>query len=374
MPLLLSAMVLLYLLCFPALARWLAQHVGFARMLGPVVLCYAGGILLSFSGWLQPQQIAVSLSEVVVPIAIPLLLMGRNLWFEIRQTGKSLLSFGFACFSVCFVATLTGWLFQNALPESWKLAGMAAGVYSGGTPNLVSVGQSLAVSKDSFLLMQGADVVTGGLFLLLLFSVLKPLASRFLKPFATDPEAEMEESKRSWRLKDIGLGLLASVLIAATSLGASWLVFGGISVPLVMCLLTLGGLLASGWAPLNRLQGTDQAGDYLIQIFCVAIGAQIQLSSLLASSGSILLFVACTLFGAVCLQLLLAWCFRLDVDSTLIAMAAAIYGPPFIAPVAEAIQNRSLIGPGLTLGVLGYALGTWLGLGVAYSLKWLLGV
>jgi uncharacterized membrane protein len=45
-----------------------------------------------------------------------------------------------------------------------------------------------------------------------------------------------------------------------------------------------------------------------------------------------------------------------------------------VAPVAEAIGNRALIGPGLTLGVLGYAIGTWLGLAVAYALKAVTGV
>lgn len=361
---------IVYFLLFPALARWGAQRSRLLNLLGPVVLCYAGGILLSLSGLFSPQKMAQSVSEVAVPLAIPLLLMGRNLWQEIRQTGQSLKSFAVACFSVCLMASISGLLFQASLPESWKLAGMVAGVYTGSTPNLVSVGQSLAVSKDSFLLVQGADVVTGGLFLMVLFSLLKPFASRFLPPFAGDAETAAESGEStgfSW--PQIGLGVMASVVIAAVSLGTSMLVFQAISVPLVMCLLTLGGMLASAWPKLNRLQGTDLAGDYLIQVFCVAIGAQIQLSGLLGSSGAILLFVAISLTGAVALQLLLARLLRLDVDSTLIAMTAAIYGPPFIAPVAEAIRNRALIGPGLTLGVLGYAVGTWLGLAVAYGLK-----
>ncbi|MBF2052611.1 MAG: DUF819 family protein [Candidatus Sericytochromatia bacterium] len=369
-----NATVLIYLLCFPALARWLARHQRWASVLGPVVLCYAGGMLLSFSGLLQPHKVALSLSEVVVPLAIPLLLMGRNLWVEIRQTGKSLLSFGLACFSVCLVSTVCGVLFAPQLPQSWQMAGMVAGTYSGGTPNMASIGQALAVQQELFLWVQAADVVTGGLFLMLLFSVMKPLASRFLRPFDGDTEMHMDETAADWRIKEMGLGLLASVVIAASSLGASVGLTGGISVPLVMCLLTFGGLLASAWPRLNRLRGTDLTGDYLIQVFCVAIGAQLQLSTLLSGSFSILLFVAVILAGAVLLQLLLAWLLKLDVDSSLIAMSAAIYGPPFIAPVAEAIRNRSLIGPGLTLGVLGYALGTWLGLAVAYGVKSLLGV
>lgn len=373
MPMLHNATVLIYLLCFPALAGWLARHQGWARALGPVVVCYAGGMLLSFSGLLQPHKVALSLSEIVVPLAIPLLLMGRNLWVEIRQTGKSLLSFGLACFSVCVASAVCGVLFASRLPDSWQMAGMIAGTYSGGTPNMASIGQSLAVKQELFLWVQAADVVSGGVFLMLMLSLMKPLAGRFLKAFAGDTDMPADELKPAWRLKDMGLGLLASVAIATTSLGASVGLMGGISVPLVMCLLTFGGLLASAWPRLNRLQGTDLTGDYLIQVFCVAIGAQLQISTLLSGSLHILLFVALILVSSVCLQLLLSWLLKLDVDSTLIAMTAAIYGPPFIGPVAEAIRNRSLIGPGLTLGVLGYALGTWLGLAVAYGVKSLLG-
>lgn len=365
----LSVFYLVFILGLPALANWSCERNKALGFLGPVVLCYAGGILLSLTGALGLKNIAEPVSQAMIPLAIPLLLMGRNLWVEIRQTGRGLQSFGLACLSVCIVAFSMGWLFKGVLPESWKLAGMLTGVYTGSTPNLISVGQSLQVEKNSFLLVQASDVITGGVFLLFLLSLMKPLVSKFLKPYEGEKESEAELSlHHTFRWRDVGLGTLAAVLVAGISIGASLLIFGTLVIPLLMCLLTVGGLLCSA-TPLNRLQGTDTAGEYLIQVFCTAVGCQVMVGQLLGASGPILLFTTCIMLGSISLHLLLAKLLGHDVDTTLMTSTATIYGPPFIAPFAESIKNRALIGPGLTLAVLGYAVGTWLGLGVAYALK-----
>jgi hypothetical protein len=61
------------------------------------------------------------------------------------------------------------------------------------------------------------------------------------------------------------------------------------------------------------------------------------------------------------------------VDTAIISSTATIFGPPFIGPVAAALKNRALVGPGLTLGLAGIALGTYLGLATAYALRSLAG-
>ena len=48
---------------------------------------------------------------------------------------------------------------------------------------------------------------------------------------------------------------------------------------------------------------------------------------------------------------------------------ATIFGPPFIGPVARALRNRELMVSGLTTGIMGYAVGTYLGLAVAWLLR-----
>jgi uncharacterized membrane protein len=58
-----------------------------------------------------------------------------------------------------------------------------------------------------------------------------------------------------------------------------------------------------------------------------------------------------------------------DRDTLIITSTAAIFGPAFIAPVAQAIGNREIIPIGIALGLIGFAIGNYLGMGLAFILK-----
>jgi uncharacterized membrane protein len=75
-------------------------------------------------------------------------------------------------------------------------------------------------------------------------------------------------------------------------------------------------------------------------------------------------------FGSVTLHLLASFFFGLDDDTVIITSAAVMYGPAFILPIAGAIRNREIVVAGLSLALLGNAFGTYLGIGLAYLLKY----
>ena len=60
-----------------------------------------------------------------------------------------------------------------------------------------------------------------------------------------------------------------------------------------------------------------------------------------------LAFFACIQIGSILLHLLLCKIFKIDGGTALITSTAGIYGPPFIAPVANAYGERELIAPAL---------------------------
>ena len=62
----------------------------------------------------------------------------------------------------------------------------------------------------------------------------------------------------------------------------------------------------------------------------------------------------------------------IDRDTLMVASTAAFFGPVFVAQVAAAIRNPSLLAPGIAVGLLGFAIGNYLGLGVAYLMQWAL--
>ena len=71
------------------------------------------------------------------------------------------------------------------------------------------------------------------------------------------------------------------------------------------------------------------------------------------------------------------WCewahvnFRVDVDTAIITSTAAVFGPPFVPPIADALDNKGVLLSGLTTGLVGYAVANYLGLGLAWLGNWL---
>lgn len=107
----------------------------------------------------------------------------------------------------------------------------------------------------------------------------------------------------------------------------------------------------------------------MILMFSFAIGLSFNFSQLDQKALLFLLMFAMAQFGSVILHMLLAKVFGIDSDTAVITSTAGIYGPPFIVPTANAMQNKEVILPGLICGILGYVVGNYLGIGTAYLLS-----
>jgi uncharacterized membrane protein len=74
-------------------------------------------------------------------------------------------------------------------------------------------------------------------------------------------------------------------------------------------------------------------------------------------------------FGSLLLHLLLSRIFRVNADDYLITTTAFIYSPPFVPVVAAALKNKEVIITGITVGIIGYIIGNYLGVGLGFFLK-----
>jgi uncharacterized membrane protein len=357
---------------------WLCGRNRVAGLLGPVLLAYALGIGLGNALPLDPK-LALSLGEAVVPLGIPLLLLGTDLRAWLKLARPTLVSFVLACISAVAAAGVTGWLFRGASDEWWMMAGMLVGVYTGGTANMSAVGLSLGVRQETFVLLNAADVLAGAAYLLFLMSVaqraLWTFLPKFQSPAAGLPDgqapASPAESPARWTHVLQSLGFAAAS--AGLSVGGVWLLLGKLEVAPVMLGLTAAGLGGSLWPRLRTLPGSTATGEYLMLCFCVAIGMLADVKTFQSGSATALGMVCGCMFGAIALHLALAALFRLDADTVLITSTATIFGPPFVGPVAKSLSNRHLLASGMTAGLMGYALGTWLGLATAWGLRALAG-
>ncbi len=70
------------------------------------------------------------------------------------------------------------------------------------------------------------------------------------------------------------------------------------------------------------------------------------------------------MFISLGLQALLSKAFHLDADTTVIGSVALLCSPPFVPMISAAMHNRRTLAAGLAIGIIGYAVGTYLGFGI----------
>jgi len=83
----------------------------------------------------------------------------------------------------------------------------------------------------------------------------------------------------------------------------------------------------------------------------------------------LLTYVVVCVFGSMALHALFCKLFKIDADTFIITSVSAICSPPFVPVVACALKNKAIILSGLTTGIIGYAVGNYLGITMAYIVK-----
>ena len=369
--------VLIFLLA-PAGVLWLCRKYAWLGKIGPVLLLYILGIILG-NIW-RPDSLAGIqdiLSSAMVPLAIPLMLFSCS--FKKSETRSQLLALLTGIFAVC-LAVVAGYLiFGRNIPDGAKIGGMLTGVYTGGTINLAALKSMLDVPEETYILLNSYDMIISFLFLTFLLAAGIKLFRRFLPNETNVPagEKEMAELQEEIRkagenpykglftkagLKDAGflLGVTAVIIGIAAGLGLlagdRWFM-----VILILMLTTLG--IAASFIPSvkNKKYGYD-IGMYFIYIFCIVVASMADLGNLDFASGlNTLGYLTLVIFGSLILQVILAKIFRIDSDTMVIASVAFICSPPFVPMMAAAMKNKRVLVSGLSIGVIGYAAGNYLG-------------
>lgn len=375
-------MIVLIILLLPRAMVLLCNNFRFMSTLGPVFLCYAAGFCLSFA--LEDSSMASTLSEVCVPIAIPLILLSADLSSLKKLARPAITSFMLMIVSVALMCTLGVIVFGDRVENAHNISGMLMGLYTGGTPNLMAIGLALGVEQDIILLANTADLIAGGIYFMLLISVMPGLLRRFLPAFktscTTDDQALEEHLQNNYNGKFMLFSFKAlwkrapafflSLLSVGISLGVAYLTTGNATnIMVVMLGVTTCGVLLSFIKKVRELPGSYDAGQYFIYMFSVAIGMSFDLSMIQSSTLMLLVMLLFVQFGSVLLHAILARICKIDADTTLITSTAGIYGPAFIPSVAGALKNKEVLLTGLVCGILGYAVGNYLGIGVAWLLK-----
>jgi len=367
---------LLFLLGFPLLVLHLEKSARIIRWISPIIVCYLIGIGVGNIPWFSLNKgMLIATCGLSVLIAIPLLLFSAHFFTMLKLVRPALFAFALGILGVLLTAFLAALVFRGRIPQPETVSGMLIGVYSGGTPNMSAIGIALGVKEEVFVLLNSADIIfsgtyfifllTGGKYVLgLILPAYKSKGASFQVKTQGNPEATGKG--HSW---DIPAGVGFSLLILGVVGGITWLIMPNWDMdrafPVIILGITTLGIGASLLPGVRRLNRTYSTANYLLLVFAIAMGSQARFSELLATGSTLFLYCGMVVIGSVLVHIILSVIFRIDRDTMIIASTAAIFGPAFIGPVAETIGNRELVGIGIALGLIGIAIGNYLGLGFA---------
>ncbi|MCP4020885.1 MAG: DUF819 family protein [Desulfobacteraceae bacterium] len=377
------ALIIGFYILFPFVIIWLCQRFPFFDKLGPVLICYLVGITVGNCGIL-PQGAAGlqdAISSATVAIALPLLLFSMDVRAWVKLAGKAILSMTGATIIIVAMAGFGSMLLVERVETPWKLAGLAIGVYTGGTPNMAAIKTALSVDSTTYLLMHTYDVFTNLIYLIFAMTFAQKVFNKFLPRFEFQEnvlamEVMETEEVNSFSgmlnkniIKNLLLALLLSLIILGVAIGISELFPKDYATAMIILLITSMGIGASFVKKIRQIPKTFQLGMYIILIFCLVVGSMADLKDLININWVLMSYIVFCVFGTLILHAVFCFIFKIDTDTFIITSVAAICSPPFVPVVAGALKNKQIILSGLTTGIIGYAVGNYLGISFAYIFK-----
>ncbi|WP_430815868.1 DUF819 family protein [Carboxylicivirga sp. RSCT41] len=374
------AVVIMYV-GLPGIVLYLCNRFSFLNKIGSIVLAYAIGLLLGLCGLSDDRfyQIQEVIMSVTVPLAIPLLLFSSNVKEWKKLAVQPLYSLLFALLAV-FVAVVSGFvLFEGSEVEDFNIVGgLLVGIYSGGTPNLASLKMMLDVKEEIYLAVHSYDMLIGAVYLFFLMGAGQRVFQLILPQFKNAEEGIVEKQvdkglsallKVPDQRKRLLLILFVSLAIVALAGGVMLILPQTVKMVSFIFLITAGGIWGSSNKWISETKGSFDLGMYLILIFSLVVASKVQVDTLSNINPSLFAYITFVVFVSLIVHVLLSRFRRIDADTVIITSAALICSPPFVPVVAGALRNRAVIVPGLTIGLIGYALGNYMGLLMALLLS-----
>ncbi len=378
----LTAILLALFYCIaPAGVLWLCRKVKIIGKIGPILMLYFIGAIIANIGVLPKGDVTLKvqnlLSNAMVPLAIPLMLFSFT--FRKSETRDQLIAMITGLLAV-IIAVVAGYpIFGSHIPDAPKVAGMYTACLTGGTVNMAAVSKMLGVEGQQYALLNTYDMMVSFTYLVFIMAIGIRLARRWL-PVKTldgyDAEAVregMEDASRnpykgmfsargvSHLVRLLAVTLVVVGLSAGIGAGLSKLIPGTFMMFFILAITTI-SIAVSFWNPVHKLEYGYDCGMYFIYIFSIVVASMADVRAL-DFSGAIWIigFLFFMEVVSLSLQLLSARFFNVDADTAVIASVTYINSPPFVPMIAASMRNSRVLMPGLSIGIIGYAVGNYLG-------------
>lgn len=386
-----NILLLIFYFTAPAGILFICRKTKVFNKIGPVLTLYLLGVLVANIGIFPTEAVAHdklmkfqnSISEVLVPLALPMMLFGCN--FKRFSLGKSMGAFALGVLSVVAFVLAGYFVFQNQLGNEGAIMGATlTGQYLGGAANLAAIKQMLGLSTENFVILSTCNLIVSFFYLMFLMGGGVKLARIIVDGRGNkEQNVNLEEYTEDNPYRDFGkkksliqLGkvLLASVIVMGISVYIGTLCGGGGGISMIALILSITtlSLLLTSWKEVRSWDKSYDAGMYLIYVFCLVMATMADLSTInWSQSLYILIFQAVIIFGSLALIVLLAKLFRIDADTAVITSNTLINSPICVPMIAATMRNKDVIVTGITNGLAGYAVGNYIGFLMFNLLEWI---
>ena len=367
----------------PAIVLWLARKFTIINKIGPIMVLYALGMVMGNTPLATEQMATLQdfLPNILIPLAIPMMLYGCNFAKSEARLQIKLCISGFI--SVAVAVAIGYILFGQKINEGAEVGGIISGMYTGGTLNAAALQAIFNISSESYILINSYDIIISFSYFVFLFAFGIRLFRRMygqptiVKNNTTITDGSSNNSNpynillTSAGLKQLLKIIGVTLLVAAISGGVAILMPQGLFMVVFILLLTTLGVVCSFIKPIKALTASYDIGIYLIYIFSMVIASMADFSNLNIAGGiNQFAFLTVAVFLSLALHALLCRAMRVDADAMVISSVAFINSPPFVPMAAAAMNNKNIIVTGLSVGVVGYAVGNYFGV----LMSWLLGL
>ena len=347
------------------------ESTSIGRKLSGVLIILSLGVVLS-NIRLIPHSAAMygTISSLLVPLAIPMLLFQADLKKVMAEIGPMFKAFVASAVVIAISITLLTLLFDFGEYEA-QVAGTLTASYIGGSLNFVATAQAVELTDPNHYVGALTADTIGAIFFMMVLLLMPSLSlARKAMPsayFSVDGEAIEDqavahEENDSAPFNVAGLSAALATSMAICALGQFIAETLGQDKYFILIITVLALAVANLAKPLvRRFNSEFEVGTFFMYLFFVTIGASADLAIIAGVALPYVLLICGSVGIFFVLILIVGKILKLDLAELMIASNACILGPATAAALAAGQGWRDLVTPGMLTGILGYSVGTFVG-------------
>ncbi len=368
-----NTIAIFFVLAFAVIASlWLERSYKTFKKLGAGAIAILIGIALSNSGFLPGDSPAYDfLMTQGVSASIVLILLSVDIK-SIKLAGPTMLkAFLIGAVGSALGAMTMSWILADSFPgDAHKLAGQFTGTYVGGGMNFAALGRAFDTSSDLFTAGIAADVIITAIWLVVCLAAPILLTRNSETNDSGLSEAGLPVKDESYTIEkslyrsDGSIKIAHIAVLVTVVFGTIWIseALGKLSfLPEILWLTTL--VLITAQIPyIKNISGGAMLGNYLLLLFLASNGAKSVVANIIAVGPAVFYFAMGTIALHGIFLFGVGYLLKIDAGTLAVASQANVGGSSSALALASARGYTDKILPGIAVGLLGYAVGNYLGL------------